>query len=127
MEEKDITVIYSDFNDPDTKALKKIWQGLAGVTLVTNGTEEKIRKALTEEKDTLLFCGHGTATGLWMPHKNIRNPYFPFTYAFSEKDVPLIKAENIPSYVQRMHDRKRHTLHIKGMYSREKAKTPTHE
>ncbi len=90
-----MTVIYSDFNDPDTRALRKIWQGLAGVTLVTNGTEEKIRKALTEEKDTLLFCGHGTATGLWMPHKNIRNPYFPFAYAFSEKDIPLIKAENI--------------------------------
>ncbi len=90
-----MTVIYSNFNDPDTRVLRRMWRGLDNVTLVTNGTEEKIRKALTEEKDTLLFCGHGTATGLWMPHKNIRNPYFPFAYAFSEKDIPFIKAENI--------------------------------
>ena len=90
-----MTVIYSNFNDPDTRVLKGMWEGLENITIIMNGPEEKIEKALEEEKDTLLFCGHGSRRGLWMPHSIKRNPFFSFTYAFSKKDIPLIKAKNI--------------------------------
>lgn len=90
-----MTVIYSDFNDTDTRVLKKMWEGLENVRLITNGLGEKIEKALEEENDTVLFCGHGSRTGLWMPQSNRRDPFFSFTYAFSKKDIRLIKAKNI--------------------------------
>lgn len=90
-----MTVIYSYFNDPDTKVLKMRWEGLENVTLVTNGEKERIRKALEDEKDTVLFCGHGSRPELWMPHVSRKDSFSYFTYAFSKKQIPLIKAKNI--------------------------------
>lgn len=90
-----MTVVYSDFKDTDTEVLKRMWQGLDNITLITNGPKERIKKALRNEKDTLLLCGHGTSGGLWMPRRTKEDLSFPFSYALSKDDVPLIKAKNI--------------------------------
>lgn len=90
-----MTVVYSDFKDTDTGVLRRMWQGLDNITLITNGPKERIGKALREEKDTLLLCGHGTSGGLWMPEEGNKDLSFPFRYAISKDDVPLIKAKYI--------------------------------
>lgn len=90
-----MTVIYSDFNDTDTLVLKRMWNGIKDLTLVRNGSKERIASALKNEKDTLLICGHGTAGGLWMPQRTDSDTAFPFRYAVSKKEIPLIRAERI--------------------------------
>jgi len=67
-----LTVIYSDFGDTDTQVLTTLWENAPDVNLVhitrsTRDIQNKIKKALVGEKDTLLLCGHGTPGGLLSP------------------------------------------------------------
>lgn len=67
-----ITVIYSDFGDTDTQVLATLWENAPEVNLVhitrnTRDVQNKIKKAMVAEKDTLLLCGHGTPGGLLAP------------------------------------------------------------
>lgn len=66
-----MTVIYSNFGDVDTKVLETLWEGLdAKVVELSKNNKDARRKALKaieEEKDTILFCGHGSGYGLWDP------------------------------------------------------------
>lgn len=66
------TVIFSDFGDTDTQVLTNLWEGIDDVKLVhitrdTRDAESMVNKAIAAEHDTLLFCGHGLATGLLSP------------------------------------------------------------
>lgn len=67
-----MTVIFSDFGDTDTQVLVSLWKDIPDVNLVhitrnSRNVKDKITKALVSEKDTLLFCGHGTSSGLLSP------------------------------------------------------------
>ena len=70
-------VIFCDCNDVDTRNLKAIWRGLDAKVIElssnTNVSQEEIDKALEEEKDTIIICGHGCQFGCYYPNKI--NPY----------------------------------------------------
>ena len=74
-----MTVIHSNFGDPDTELLRGIWEGLdadiieiteddVNVNLQNKDDEEffpaminseAVEAALEREEDTLIVCGHG--------------------------------------------------------------------
>ena len=90
-----MTVIYSNFGDEDTRVLSAMWEGIEGAVVVTNGPKEKIRETILGEEDTLLLCGHGAPTGLWMPTEEGGILGLHVGYAFSSYDIPLIRAKNV--------------------------------
>ena len=64
-----MTVIFSDLGDADCGTLPLLWRNIPDVKLLklTRGesyTQDEIREAIRNEKDTLLICGHGTSSGL---------------------------------------------------------------
>lgn len=66
------TVIFSNMGDTDTAVLKYIWMGMPKVKVVevnkdTINAKETVTKAIEEEHDTLIMCGHGTPHGLLNP------------------------------------------------------------
>lgn len=85
-------VIHSDFGDADTKVLTTLWKDIENVNVITITREsnktifDDIKRALQEEKDTVLFCGHGSSGGLWTPS---------YGFAFAKQDIPLVAAKNI--------------------------------
>lgn len=72
-----MTVIFCDCNDVDTRNLRGIWRDLDAKVIElssnTNVSQEEIDKALEEEKDTIIICGHGSEDGCYYPNKI--NPY----------------------------------------------------
>ncbi|MCQ2096919.1 MAG: hypothetical protein MJY87_03125 [Fibrobacter sp.] len=67
-----ITVIFSDFGDTDTKVLAALWENIPDVKLLhitknSRDVKRKMIQAMVGEKDTILFCGHGTSGGLLSP------------------------------------------------------------
>lgn len=67
-----ITVIFSDFGDTDTKVLAALWENIPDVKLLhitknSRDVKRKMIQAMVREKDTILFCGHGTSGGLLSP------------------------------------------------------------
>lgn len=82
-----MTVIHSNFGDPDTELLRGIWEGLdadiveiteddVNVNLQNKDDEElfpamiyseAVEAALEREEDTLIVCGHGGAEGCYEP------------------------------------------------------------
>lgn len=87
------TVIYSDMGDTDTKVLKNIWDGMDSVKLIrittaTKNSREIVDKALREETDTLIMCGHGSPHGLFNPNWNLG-------YLVDRNNSSLIKAKRV--------------------------------
>ena len=114
-------VIYSDFGDPDTRVLTALWEGIdAKVIRIHKGStsEDKIamKKALEEEKDTVLFCGHGSGEGLWTPNICSADWRIWGGYAFSYKDISSVKAKNIVGIWCHASDFSR-TFDVRGFYS----------
>lgn len=67
-----MTVIFSDFKDTDTQVLVALWENLPDVKLLritrdSRNVRKKVLQAMVNEKDTILFCGHGTSSGLLSP------------------------------------------------------------
>lgn len=91
-----MTVIHADFEDTDTRVLKALWKGIdadvysvgRGALGHRRGSEQRddLKRAISSEKDTILFCGHGSSGGLWEPGG---------MYLFDEGDIPLVKAKNV--------------------------------
>lgn len=98
-----MTVIYSNFHDRDTYLLRGIWEGLDSrvieLRLDDRYSEERgrlddptipydssrkeieeINRAIENEEDTLIVCGHGTEDGCLSPH-------FDYTLSSSNKDM----------------------------------------
>lgn len=87
-----MTVIFSDFGDTDTQVLVNLWKDLPDVNLIhitsrTRNAKRKILQALVSEKDTLLFCGHGTSSGLFSPGFN--------DLLLGEHNVRYIRAQRV--------------------------------
>lgn len=66
------TVIWTDWGDDDSIQLQRMWAGLDHIQVVHatrwNGVMERtVDLAIADEKDTLLFCGHGSSYGLMAP------------------------------------------------------------
>lgn len=89
-----MTVIYSDFGDTDTKVLKNIWKDLdvKEVRLTTNGniSMKKINKAIYDEEDTIIFCGHGSGEGCWNPSWNSGE-----FYTLSARNLRFLRAKKV--------------------------------
>lgn len=89
-----MTVIYSDFGDVDTKVLKNIWKGLdvTEIRLTPNGDVpmKEINKAISQEKDTIIFCGHGSGEGCWNPNWDMGG-----FYTLSSQNLKLLKAKKV--------------------------------
>lgn len=89
-----MTVIYSDFGDTDTRVLKGIWEGLdAKVLRLTpwgRVSQYEIDQAISEEKGTLVFCGHGDRYGCWNPSYSARS-----RYSLSEANLACLNAEKV--------------------------------
>lgn len=88
------TIIYSNMGDEDCKCLKSLWEGLDNVKVVevrysSAITREEIDKAITEEEDLLICCGHGSPSGLFGLNHNLPNGY-----AFGYEQIPLVRARN---------------------------------
>ena len=90
-----MTVIYSNFGDPDTKVLRGIWGGLdTEVIEVENRrnnpehfqSSTKIKEAISKEGDTLIIVGHGSSEGCWDP---------TYGYTFDSSCLPYLKAKNV--------------------------------
>lgn len=85
-----MTVIYSDFGDPDTRVLQQIWEGLDAKILKYERnhifSESEIREAISNEEDTLIIAGHGDGFGCWDPHGG---------YTLNYNLLPFIKAKNV--------------------------------
>lgn len=87
-----MTVLYSDFGDVDTRVLRELWKGIDGIRVLEfNGSSlidrDGIRKALEEEKDTLLICGHGDRFGCYSPTFS--------GYVFGSRELEYVRARNV--------------------------------
>ncbi len=88
------TIIYSNMGDEDCKCLTNIWAGIDNVKVVevryaSTITREEIDKAIMEEEDLLICCGHGSPSGLFGLNHSL-----PDGYAFGVKQMPLVRAKN---------------------------------
>lgn len=89
-----MTVIFANNNDIDCMTLPKIWEGQPNVNLIeitkdSINWEEKVDEAIANERDTLIFAGHGTEDGLLFPD------FDKGMYILHENNVHLIKAKNV--------------------------------
>ena len=89
-----MTVIYSNFGDNDTAVLPLIWEGLTNVTVIeitrdTDNFEEIVDDAISQETDTILFCGHGSTFGLLHPNLDSGQ------YILHENNSHLIHANRV--------------------------------
>lgn len=90
-----MTVIYSNFRDIDTKYAHLIWENIPDVTIIEitpemiDSYEEIVNKAISEEDDTLVLFGHGTAHGLLFPDLNRG------IYLVHDENSKLIHAKNV--------------------------------
>lgn len=114
-------VIYSDFGDTDTKVLSLMWEGIDCKVIrihsrSTQKDKEAMIKALKEEEDTVLFCGHGSGGGLWTPNVVARDKNIWSGFAFSYKEIPYVKAKNIIGIWCHASDFSR-TFDVRGFYS----------
>lgn len=93
-----MTIIFSNFGDRDCSDLPPIWQDLPDVKVVEitrdsiwYGKEDdwhtEVDKAIADEKDFILFCGHGTPSGLLAPNWS--------DMVLDEHNLNLVKAKNI--------------------------------
>ena len=93
-----MTIIYSNFGDRDCSDLPPIWEGLPDVKVVEitreslwYGDEDDwhtaVDKAIANEKDFILFCGHGTPGGLLAPSWD--------DMVLDEHNLNLVKAKNV--------------------------------
>lgn len=102
------TVIFSNAGDNDTAVLRALWKGLnAKVIEVNHSTFDanaKVDRAIAEEEDLLIMCGHGSPSGLFnmsavsMTRRYGRDvhPASPSSfYLISSRNVHLIKAKRI--------------------------------
>lgn len=67
------TIIFSNMGDVDTAVLRNLWNGMPDVKVVeigkfTMNADRLVNKAIEEETDTLVMCGHGTPDGLINPN-----------------------------------------------------------
>ena len=89
-----MTIIWGDWYDSDTKMLKLLWEGIPNVNIVhltkkwNSVMEKAVDLAISNEKDTLLICGHGTEYGLLVPQSLTE-------YAVHRMNVGLIQAERV--------------------------------
>lgn len=88
------TVIYANFGDMDTMVLSELWDGLENMKVIeiTRRTAESrkiVNKAIEEEKDLLILCGHGSSKGLFSPDSsNVQ-------YLVDSCNVNLIKSTQL--------------------------------
>lgn len=93
-------VVHGDFKDTDTRVLSTMWEGLENVKVfklggdTPSGNKEDLIACLEQEKDTVLFCGHGSSGGLWYPLTARLDSAWGW-YAFSKEDISHVKAKNI--------------------------------
>ena len=82
-----MTVIYGYLNDTDTYVLRNIWDGFKNVKVVNafNKNRDTLTKAISNEKDILIFCGHGSPDGLFGTEG----------YVLSSKNVEFVKAKYV--------------------------------
>lgn len=93
---KSVTIIWCDWGDEDTSILQEMWKNLpASVTVKLvhltkwdDMSEKIVELAIKDERDTLLFCGHGTGYGLLVPNNTGE-------YVIHEMNSILIKAETV--------------------------------
>jgi len=93
---RSVTVIWCDWGDDDTSILSTMWKDLPpeiDLTVVhvnhwNNLRRKMVEFAIEKEKDTLLFCGHGTPYGLLVP-KSFQS------FVLHEENVFRIKANNV--------------------------------
>lgn len=88
-----MTIILSNREDQDCKLLKTIFN-IPGAKVFeilpeSKDWEDIIDDAISEERDTLIFLGHGTAKGLLFPDFNTG------VYILHEYNVDLIKAKKV--------------------------------
>lgn len=87
------TVIWTDWGDDDSIQLQRMWAGLDHIQVVhvtrwNSVMERAVDLAIANEKDTLLFCGHGSSYGLMAP-KSLTE------YAIHQMNTPTIQARNV--------------------------------
>ena len=87
------TVIFSNMGDTDTAVLKSLWLNIPNVKVIEvtrfmMNANRLVDKAIAEETDTLIMCGHGCGDGLFNP-----NLHQPFLIGAHNKH--LIKAKNV--------------------------------
>ena len=88
-----MTIIFSNREDLDSLVLKRVFQRLNAkiLEILPNSIdwENSVDLAISEEKDTIVFIGHGTSKGLLFPDFNTGE------YILHENNVNLIKAERV--------------------------------
>ena len=89
-----MTIIYSNYLDDDCRILQNIWKGFDNVRVIeitpsSIDYEDIIDKAISEETDTLIMCGHGTSYGLLFPDM------YKGEYLIHENNVHLINAKRV--------------------------------
>ena len=114
-------VIYSDFGDEDTRVLTTLWEGIdCKVIRISSRSsiEDKYKmiEELKKEKDTVLFCGHGSGQGLWTPNIAGRDFQKWGGFAFSRSEIKDVKAKNIIGIWCHASDFSR-TYDVRGFYS----------
>lgn len=89
-----MTIIWADWGDSDTRKLQRLWEGVPNVNLVhitkrwNSVMERAVDLAIANEKDTLLFCGHGSSYGLFVPNSLTE-------YAIHQMNANLIQAQRV--------------------------------
>lgn len=88
-----MTIIWADSGDSDSSMLKKIWENVSNITLMhitewNDDVEKFVNLAISNEQDTLLFCGHGSSYGLFAPNSLCE-------YILHQENAGQIKAKNI--------------------------------
>ena len=89
-----MTVIYSNYLDDDCRILQSMWSGFDNVKIIeitpsSVDWEDNVDKAISEETDILIMCGHGTPYGLLFPNM------YKGEYIIHDNNVHLIKAKKV--------------------------------
>lgn len=89
-----MTVIFSNNLDDDCLILSNLWKDIENVNVVeirpdSVDWEDKVNKAIEEEKDTLIIAGHGTTQGLLFPILDKGE------YIIHENNMNLINAKTV--------------------------------
>lgn len=82
-----MTIIYGNIGDDDTRVLAGIWKNFTNAKVLDAFKEDHktIQKAVSEEEDLLILCGHGSGEGLFGRDG----------YALYSADVPFIHAQYV--------------------------------
>lgn len=96
------TAILANFGDPDTLVLPNIWADMdineADIHSNVEGSSVIVNKMIADEKDLIIFAGHGASTGMFNPsysYDSFMLSTMSSPYLISKQNLNLLNAKKV--------------------------------